>query len=256
MIWFTNVSGFFRRRVPRPQTLDSLVQSAIRDALRAESLTDHVKKAADKAVREAVDGAFGYNSEFAKGLKETVKQVLPTTSADDLAEFSHAVRELIRRRLTNLASDTAKTHLDEVLSKILPDDPVITLDDLKVAYKKKLQEQISRNDLCHCEEVDEEYLDFTWHVDTGNDSDVLTSRYWDLWMSPEPGASRYGGKDVITLRFKSPFDQKDSDLFECWDASVGSNEKLIGSLFTGPLYGFDAMVFRLRTGTAKLKAAV
>ena len=43
------------------------------------------------------------------------------------------------------------------------------------------------------------------------------------------------------------------DLHECWNASVGRTDMQLSSLFMGPLFGFDAMVFRLATGTARLK---
>ncbi len=71
-------------------------------------------------------------------------------------------------------------------------------------------------------------------------------------MSPEEDASRYSAKDVVTLRFR-PLEGTEG-LHECWHASVGRDDKLVGSIFAGPMYGFDAMVFRLATGTAKLKA--
>ncbi len=223
------------------QSLDSLVTSAISDALTSENIAAKVKASAEKAVSESIDAAFGYNSEFRKGIAKAIAEVVPIPKADDLALFANAVREVLQRRLANLASDTAREHLDELLKKILPDSREIAIDELKKAYIDKIKSEASR-------EYDDEEI--TWKIDKGNHD-----KYWDLWMSPEDGASRYSGKDVVALRFRNVEGAAD-DIHECWHASVGGNDKLVGSLFSGPLYGFDAMVFRLATGTAKLKANV
>ena len=123
---------------------------------------------------ESIDAAFGYNSEFRKGIAKAIEEVVPIPKADDLALFANAVREVLQRRLANLASDTAREHLDELLKKILPDSREIAIDELKKAYIDKIKSEASR-------EYDDEEI--TW-------------------------------------------------------------------------YGFDAVVFRLATGTAKLKANV
>lgn len=149
-----------------------------------------------------------------------------------------------QRRLANLASETAAEHLNSVLNALLPGSTVITIDELKEAYVDKLKSEDSRSD-CNCEEEYEP--EFAWNIDYENHD-----KYWNLWMSPDESASRYSGKDVIVLRLK-PVKESDN-LHECWHVSMDGNDKLAGSLFAGPMYGFDAMVFRLATGMAKLKA--
>jgi hypothetical protein len=230
------------------QSLDSLVKSAINDAITSENIAAKVKASAEKAVAESIDAAFGYNSDFRKGISKAIAEVVPMPKADDLSVFANAVREVLQRRLANLASDTAREHLDSVLEKLLPESGFITIDELKAAYIDKVKSEESRSD-CSCEEYDGD-PEITWQIDKGNHD-----KYWDLWMSPEGDASRYSGKDVIALRFRNTGDDLE-DVYQCWNATVGGNEKLVGSLFAGPLYGFDAMVFRLATGTAKLKAKV
>lgn len=226
------------------QSLDTLVSAAITNALNSESIVKRVQVAADKAVAEAIDGAFGYSSKFREGIQKAICDVLPITKADDLSNFAQAVREVLQRRLANLASDTAREHLDTVLESLLPESSVITIDELKVAYIDKLKDKASLGD-CSCEEQPDE-LDISWNIEKGNHD-----RYWDLWMSPEEDSTRYGGKDVVTLRFRPLYGT--DGLNECWSASAYGKDQLAGSLFAGPLYGFDAMVFRLATGTAKLK---
>lgn len=226
------------------QSLDTLITEAITNAITSEAIAKRVQAAAEKAVAESIDAAFGYNSDFRKGIQRAISEILPITKVDDLAVFSHAVREVLQRRLCNLASETAAEHLGTVLESLLPDCTVISIDDLKQEYIDKLKESASRHD-CSCEE-DHGEPEFAWNEEHGNHD-----KYWDIWMSPDPDASRYGGKDVVILRFR-PIEGSDG-LHECWNASVGGHDSKVGSIFCGPLYGFDAMVFRLATGTAKLK---
>lgn len=230
--------------VVESSSLDSLVSEAIANALTSESIAKRVQLAAEKAVGESIDSAFGYGSKFRKGIEDAVRQVLPLPDADDLAIFSNAVRVLIQRRLATLASETAAEHVGKVLEKLLPDGAEITMKELREAYVEKLKSESSRSD-CSCDEGDYE-PEYTWTEEIGSHG-----KYWDLWMSSEEDASRYSGKDVITLRFR-PVDTS-PDLYECWNAHVGRTDMQLSSLFMGPLFGFDAMVFRLATGIAKLK---
>lgn len=228
------------------QSLDVLVKNAINNAICSESVVLKVQAAADKAITEAIDSAFGYNSEFRKGITEAIKSALPIVDATDLATFANAVRSVLQQRLANAASDTARVHLNEVLEKLLPEHSVISIDDLKSEYIDKIRDNASTRDHCDCDEEQDD-LEITWVVEPSKDS----CKYWDLWMSPEEDAHRYGGKDVVILRFRPV--EGSVGLHECWHASVGGKDRLVDSLFQGPLYGFDAMVFRLATGTAKLQ---
>lgn len=227
------------------QSLDGLVKEAIENAIQSDSLRGKVQQAADKAISEAIEQAFGYSSEFRRGITESVKSILPIVSAQELSVFAHATREVIQRRLANLASETSKAYMDKVLKDILPEEPVIDIKDLKEEYLSKLINDASMED-CSCHDASEQ-MEFGWNIEQSANSEG----YWDLWMNPDPDANRYD-KNSVALRFKKS-DQE--GLHQCWMVSLGTNhhEVNIKSLFSGPLYGFDAMLFRLATGTALLK---
>lgn len=227
------------------QSLDTLVSEAITNAINSDAIAKKVQASAEKAITETIDAAFGYNSPFRDGIKKAIGQVLPIANADDVATFGNAVREIIQQRLSRLASETAEAHLAKVIDDLLPESPVVTMKELREAYVDKLKEQATWAD-CHCDESDED-PEYTWQIDTGKSND----KYWDLWMSSEPDASRYSGKDLVVLRFR-PVDDG-SGLQQCWHARVDGHDCKAGSLFSGPLFGFDAMVFRLATGIAKLQ---
>jgi hypothetical protein len=226
-------------------SLDDLIADSIRNALQSDSIKKRVQEAADKAISDAISGAFGYSSPFRKGIEEAIREILPIPRAQDLAVFADATRELLQRRLATVASETAKTHLEEVIEKILPSDPVITLKELEEAYKDKLMDE--NRDECSCDD----YVAYTWEIEQDSTHHIESMRrYWDLYFAPTEDESRYGSK-TQTLRFKPT--EANPELHECWTTSGFDKQQLGKTMFVGPLYGFDLMVWRLATGTAKLK---
>lgn len=225
-----------------PLTLDQLITQGIQNALQSPTLITAVKVHAEKAVNDAVQSAFGYSSPFREGLTQAVKAALPTVDMDDMASFAVAVRELLQRRFGQMADVTAKANLDHMLNEILPVKTELSYEELRDAFRKKVRKESGYE--CSCEDLDSEY---TW--DEGESGSC--EGYWDLTCALKPGVSRYSDKGVVNLRFRLMKDTR--DLHECWAASVGQNAIGVSSLFSGPLYGFDAMVFRLATGHSRLR---
>ncbi len=227
--------------------LDTLVSEAIRNALNSDSIKERVQKAADKAVDEAIESAFSYSSQFRKQLKANIEQVIPLTNVNDVAVFAHAVRELLQRRLQNLANETAEKHLAEVFEMCIPDDPIITMEDFKKAYIKKLKEEASRESHCECEEIEDDEIEYTWEHE--QDKHTLFERYSHLYFGPKSCLGQYD-RETSSLSLKKS--DADPTLLECYYYRHDGKETKL--MFAGPLHGFDALVFRLATGLAKLKA--
>lgn len=229
-----------------PTTLDDLMRQAVENALSSEALAEKCKVAAVKAIDEAISSAFSYSSPFRKMIEETVKASLPIVKPDELSVFTHCVKTVVQERLVNMADAVAKRQMDEVLAAILPDATVITLKQFQDAYVDRLRNEHSRAD-CDCFDSDYD-PEYSWKIERSKNNDG----YWDLIIAPTEGAGRYD-KDTMTLRFNSA---GDPDFHKCWHANVGKNDELSSSLFVGALYGFDAMLFRLYSGTAKLQAKI
>lgn len=227
-------------------SLNDLVAESVEAALRSEAVAEKIKTAAEKAISESITEAFNYRSEFRKNITDTIQQVLPVVNANDLACFANSVRLVIQSRLANLANETARVHIDELLERLLPDNPVITMEELREEFKDSIRDS---SDVCDCEDEGHE-PEFLWSV--VRDSGVLDN-YWDLVVSKDPEAGRYD-KDTITFRFRD----LESGFAECWHINGNGYSQREGqkvnSLFAGPLRGFDAMAFRLGIGIAKLKA--
>ena len=219
-------------------TLDALIKQGIQDAINSDALRQAIKTHAEKAVSESISSAFARNSDFRKSIEAAIKQVLPIPDASDLAEFAHATRTVIQRRLSLLADETAQKHLDEVLAKLIPDTPEISLGDLKEAFVEKVKRELGLEDY----DDDDCYSHYEWDISEGS-----VDGYWHL-----EAAFQHDRKKIdMHLSFREL--KGSPGLNECWMCRAGQNDVALTSLFTGPLYGFDAMVFRLRTGTAKLR---
>jgi hypothetical protein len=223
-------------------SLEELIANSVRNALNAEAIQERVQAAATKAVEESIDSAFRYNSEFRKSITTAVETVLPTVDATMLARFAHAAREVIQNRLGNLANETAKAHVDEVLNKILPDSTVITFKDLKEAYQEKIRDQRAIDD-CSC--VEDEDFDWLCEIDQSG----TVSGYWHVTFGPDEGQTY--SSDNVRLAFCPKDRDSSNSLYECYNVNGGDPQNFT-SLFVGALYGFDAMVFRLATGTSFL----
>lgn len=227
-------------------SLNELVAESVEAALKSEAVAEKIKVAAEKAISESITEAFNYRSEFRKNITDTIQEFLPVVNATDLACFANSVRLVIQSRLANLANETARVHIDELLERLIPDNPVITMEELREEFKDSIRES---SDVCDCEDEGHE-PEFLWSV--VRDSGAL-GNYWDLVVSKDPEAGRYD-RDTITFRFRD----LESGVAECWHIDGNGYSQREGqkanSLFAGPLRGFDAMAFRLGTGIAKLKA--
>lgn len=231
-----------------PGTSDSAladaVAAAIKKALDPEKIAKVAEAAADKAVTAAIDNALDYNSDFRKQLTTAIKSVLPLTTVGDLAAFTHAVRAVIRGRLENLANETAKTHIEDVMKRLLPDEPIIHIDALRKAFEGKLAQDIRMEDPCGCHDDDVELPDYTWIIQPSDSKSAMN--YWYLYINGEEGVGKYGS-NTITLSLHEI--DGEPGLHQCYALNKVPKDH---SLFMGPLYGFDSMLFRLGTGLSKL----
>jgi len=227
-------------------SLNDLVAESVEAALKSEAVAEKIKVAAEKAISESITEAFNCRSEFRKNITDTIQEVLPVVNATDLACLANSVRLVIQSRLANLANETARVHIDELLERLIPDNPVITMEELREEFKDSIRES---SDVCDCEDEGHE-PEFLWSVVRGSGA---LGNYWDLVVSKDPEAGRYD-RDTITFRFRD----LEPGVAECWHINGNGYSKREGqkanSLFVGPLRGFDAMAFRLGTGIAKLKA--
>lgn len=216
--------------------LDTIVKDSMAAALEGEGVKEAVDIACKKAIESVISDAFGYNSDFRKQLKAKVEEVMPVVDVDDLAVFTSAVRQVVTASLTGLANEQAQKVVGGMLEELVPEGRVITVDDLESAFRAKISD--------YDEDPDSEYLEFLWELENSG-----VDGYFDLTCSEDENASRYSGKST-TLRFTKP---DENGLSECYSATFGDINISKDQPFVGPLYGFDAMVFRLYTRTSKLK---
>lgn len=218
------------------QTIESLVAESIENVLKSDAISEKIKGAAESAIESAIREAFGHGSRFRKSLREKIDQAIPIVDVDELSWFSNAVMVVIRERLSRLSDETARVHVGKVLDELIPNSSVIELKDLKVRFSEKVKWDAMIEAHGDCDD-----MDFLWREEKSEKSD-----YWDLLISTDPDAGPFD-KETIRMRFRPSSD--DHSIHECWHV----NREYSGTLFAGPLFGFDAMLFRLATGISKLR---
>lgn len=179
-------------------------------------------------------------------VEEAVKAALPIVHVDDLSHFTHCVRTVVQERLVHMADEVAKRQMNIVLEAIVPDATIITMEEFHKEYIDKIREDNSSDD-CDCFDGEDE-PEHTWNVEKSKTSDT----YWDLTIAPKSHIGRYDSESIV-LRFN---EGKEPGLHSCWHARAGNRDELGKSLFLGVLHGFDAMMFRLYSGTSELKADI
>lgn len=225
--------------------VDDLIAQAVSAALTSDAIQEKVKKSAEKAVSEAIDQAFGYGSEFRKGLADSISKVLPITREQDLATFAQAVREVVKLRLQTCASETAAEHVGSAIETLLPEERVIYIDEFRKAFLDKIKNDNPEHCDCHGDYEPEH----TWEVERPDWSE--TTRF--LYFGSDEGMSRYDA-ETSSLAFHVK-----GEIGRCYHAELRHKKDDrhrvvddVRAIFAGPLYGFHSMLFRLATGLAVL----
>lgn len=227
----------------RAQLQQLIVAEAVR-RVRAVNFVELIEDQVDKCIKSAVTDLFSYSGPVAKQIKAAVSAAGVMENEQDLGRFTVAVRETVKAKLNNIAEKSAAASVGEMLDKLLPPSCVIKLSELRSLFKQKMASD-------YAEEMDDEDFEhdeseYTWKI-----AESASSKgYWDLTIAEEPDATTWS-KGTIFLRF-SPCTDSDA-LCSCWNSYFGGDEHALKGIFAGPLYGFDAAVWRLASGVSKLE---
>jgi hypothetical protein len=229
-------------------TLEQLIASAIRKSLNSDKLAEVIQKAAAEAVSDSIKQVFSYNSEFRKSASAAIQAAMPIVREGDVAFFTHAVNELVKKRLASAAQKTAEENIGPVLDQLLPPSPVISLAEFKEAFVQKLRDQYASDHDCDSDDIDDDEFDYTWEVKQGSGD------YWHLRISYESDEKSYSTKN-LNLAF-SPYNPSaelsGSVLYECYHCYWSDSDVQWSRMFAGPLYGFDCLLFRIATKIARV----
>ncbi|AVS67880.1 hypothetical protein C8245_21370 [Paracidovorax avenae] len=122
------------------------LEASVAAALAPEKLQPILDKHITDAITSAVRDATGYDSEFRKGLKEQMKQVLPHgLGIDDVVKFQQVLNTSIRNALQGANSDAITTALNACVQKVMPDVPAEVklselLEEVRAGFHKEKHE--------------------------------------------------------------------------------------------------------------------
>lgn len=232
------------------QELTALQRLLVEEAAKqvaAVNFVELVEKEVSKCIKHAVTDLFSYSGPVAKQIKEAVLKAGILTDEDDLGKFTVAVRETVKAKLNNAANKAAAQSVGEMLERLLPEQNVISLKELKRLFREKVNrvsDYAEEDDY----EDDEDDGDYLWEISSSSSS----VGYWDLAANATRREGKYGN-DSVFMRFHPCSEQPELDV--CWGIRTGEHKHELQAMFAGPLYGFDAAVWRLGSGVAKLSRA-
>lgn len=106
--------------------IDLDLPSIIAQAVSAERIQPIVDKAISDAVKNAIDDATSYRSEFRTALKDQLSAAMPHGLAlDDVAKFQNILNRAINKLTQECNASTVHTAIENAVKEVMPDVPAV-----------------------------------------------------------------------------------------------------------------------------------
>ena len=216
--------------------LELNVEQAIAKALESEFTTEKiselVKAHAAKAIESAIRAQFEWRGPTAKLMEQKISEAMPTDFGD-MCRMADVVCRTVESTIKQTQDDfiqRAVTERIELMLKPLP--PVMKLSEIVGQNVESFSEADREGDLQPT-------------VIFQRSDSPLTSGYCDIHIDPTSGKNRFSCGYHIRIR-----QAEGSELYECWSLTDKDPSRRI---FTGPIYGAEALLFALHTGRVKIE---
>ena len=212
--------------------VEQAIASAVEQALDPEKISELVSQYATKALESAIRDQFTYRGATAKLLEQKIAEAMPTDFGDmcRMADVvCKTVEEVVKKNQDDFIQRAVTEHIENLL-KPLP--PVMKLSEIV----QQIVDSFSESDR---EGESQPTVIFE------RSSSALTSEYCDVYIDPSSDKSRYSCEYHIRIR-----QNKESELYECWSLEGTDVSRRI---YTGPVYGAEALLFALNTSRVKIE---
>ena len=212
--------------------VEQAVAKAIESEFTTEKISELVKAHAAKAIESAIRAQFEWRGPTAKLMAQKISEVMPTDFGD-MCRMADVVCRTVESTIKQSQDEfiqRAVTERIELMLKPLP--PVMKLSEIV----GKIVGSFSEAD----REGERQPT-----VIFQRSSSHLTSEYCDIYIGPTGEKHRYSCDYHIRIRRA-----EGSELYECWSLEDNDPSRRI---FTGPIYGAEALLFALHTGRVKIE---
>ena len=212
--------------------VEQAIANAIEKAIDPEKISELVSKYATKALESAISDQFAYRGATAKLLEQKVAEAMPTNFGDmcRMADVvCKAVEAVVKKNQDDFIQRSVTEHIENLL-KPLP--PVMKMSEIVQQIVNSFSESDREGESNPT-------------VIFERSSSALTSEYCDVYIDPSSDKSRYSCEYHIRIR-----QIKESELYECWALEDSDPSRRI---YTGPIYGAEALLFALNTGRVKIE---
>lgn len=207
--------------------IEQIVADAVGAALSPEKLQPIITTNVEKAVKSAIDDAFGYRSPFLKLLEGKIAEAMPT-DIEDIGRYGDLVLKAVSAFINETQQDYIRNAIQPKLEGMLKKLP----STMKLSELVKLLVEEFSQDHLDSERDGSEQPTIIVRRSTG-----ICSGYWHLHIDPKEGKSEYG------CRIRADF----QDSGKCYSLKI-DDEDMGRALLIGPTYNADALMLNIYTG--------
>lgn len=195
-------------------TIDLDLPAIIANAVRAERVQPLVDKAIAEAIKDAIQGATGYNSEFRKAVQAQLTEAMPHgLHIDDVAKFQLVANAAISEAVRGANAQTVQAALAKVIKDLVPDVPTrIKLSELMEAARDGFHKESHESFYAHLELSNH---GGGWlYLDSDEDTRDKYSASMRLAFNSagDVYALRFGGKDITPSTLATPIGRLEGQL--------------------------------------------
>src|SRR5574343_67600 len=214
--------------------LDGIITKAVRDALEPEHLHGVIQKTVAETIDYAITSALSRHSTFGRDVAKYLEDVCRFDAAvldnEQGAKTTHALGQFVRARIAKLNDEKMAQAVGGMLDAILqPLPPVMKLSEI-------VQQAVS--------DWSDNYGEARQGQPTVivDDAGGVVQGYWHIYLDPEHGKHKYS----CSVKFDI---NATGDVYKMYV----SGENIGKTMFAGPHYGFEQLLFQLYTNKVKIE---
>ena len=212
--------------------VEQAISEAIEKAISHEKIAELVAKYAEKTLEEAISDQFSYRGQTAKLIEKKISEAMPTDFGD-MCRMADVVCKTVEGVVIQTQDEFIQRAVTERIENLLkPLPPVMKLSEIVFQIVKSFEE-------------DDRDGESRPTVVFERSSSALTSEYCYVYIDPRANQHKHSCQYNIRIR-----QVKETGLYECWEMNDNDNSR---RLYTGAIYGAEALLFALNTGRIKIE---
>ena len=207
------------------------ILTAIEERYHSAEIQEYIEQKANEALKNIIDRAFNSYGDINRAMEKLVVQNLNTTKKISVPQYNDLITKVIERQFSTCLTEIGTKKIEENMKKLLDTAPAeIKLSELVAKMKENEDESERYGKQATCIVEDR------------------SNGYHHIYLDPDPlEENTYSRRSKHSAEYHIATD-KEGNVYSL--TINGCNQK--DTLFTGPFYGFDKLLFNLYANGSKL----